>query len=61
MRFNTFLLRFGLNPEDYVDKPVESIPFEKGFIYKLEQKDSNHECPYCHSTKVYKKNTKMCH
>ena len=55
MHFNTFLLRFGLNPEDFVDKPVEPIPFDKGFIYELEQKDSDRECPYCHSQKVYKK------
>lgn len=58
MHFNTFLLRFGLNPEDFVDKPVEPIPFDKGFIYELEQKDSDRECPYCHSQKVYKKEYK---
>lgn len=54
MHFNTFLLRFGLNPNDFVDKPVEPIPFEHGFIYELEQKDSERECPFCHSHKVYK-------
>ena len=58
MHFNTFLLRFGLNPEDFVDKPIDPIPFEDGFIYELEQADGLRVCPNCGSTNCYIKEHK---
>lgn len=58
MDFNTFLFRLGLNPDDFKNKLVDPIPFDGGYIFELEQKDSNRICPYCKSTDVYIKEYK---
>lgn len=55
MNFNTFLLTLGLNPDDFVDKLIDPIPYKDGFIYELEQKDDDRICPYCNSSNIYKK------
>lgn len=55
MNFNTFLLTFGLNPDDFVDIPVEPIKIEGGFIYELEQVDGDRTCSICGSKDCYKK------
>lgn len=58
MDFNTFLLRLGLNPADFVNKLVEPIKSDDGFIYELEQLDGDRICPHCHSTNCYIKEYK---
>lgn len=58
MDFNTFLFRLGLNPDNFVNKLVEPIRFDKGFIFELEQKDSYRQCPFCNSKNVYIKEYK---
>lgn len=59
MDFNTFLFRLGLNPADFVNKPVEAIKSDDGFVYELEQLDGDRICPHCHSTNCYIKEYKI--
>ncbi|MCR5299396.1 MAG: ISL3 family transposase [Erysipelotrichaceae bacterium] len=51
MNFNTFLYRFGFDPEDFVNEESEPIRTENGFIYEVRQRtDGRRECPYCQSS-----------
>jgi transposase len=52
MNFNTFIIRFGLNPDDFKPLPVVPIPTDNGFVYLLEQKTDKIPCPYCKSDNV---------
>lgn len=53
MDFNTFLLRLGLDPNNFKNKAIEPIPFEGGFIYDAEEIIKDRICPYCNSTHVH--------
>lgn len=53
MNYNTFLIRFGIEPDNF--KPIESIPIktDTGYSYYLEQRtDINRICPNCNSKNV---------
>ena len=47
MDFNTMLTRFGFNSTNFVNKPVNAIEFEGGFIYEVEEAYSQCICPNC--------------
>lgn len=53
MNFNTFLFRFGLNPENFKDTIVEPIKTEHGFLYEIEQRTDLRTCPFCHNDNTY--------
>ena len=56
MDFNIFLARFGLSPDNFVNKYSEPIKYENGFIYELEEKNNHPKCVLCEGkTKVYKR------
>lgn len=56
MDFNIFLARFGLSPDNFVNKYSEPIQYENGFIYELEEKNNHPKCVLCEGkTKVYKR------
>ena len=57
MDFNIFLARFGLSPDNFVNKLNEPIPFERGFIYEIEEQKRNCSSPCCHE-KAYINNYK---
>lgn len=49
MDFNTFLIRFGFHPDDFVNRYNEPIQTDDGFIYEVEQliRDIDRVCPHC--------------
>lgn len=53
MNFNTILLRFGLDPNDFENRYFEPIMIDGGFIYEVYQKDSSRCCPYCGSSNCH--------
>jgi hypothetical protein len=53
MNFNTFLLRLGLDPDNFKNIPSDPIKTDKGFIYEFEQRTDQREFPHCHADKVY--------
>ncbi len=53
MNFNTILYRFGLEPNDFDNRPIDPVKSEDGFIYELWQKDNNRKCPYCGSERCH--------
>lgn len=53
MDFNTFLIRFGLDPNNFVNAFVDPIITPTGFIYELVQKADIRICPHCNSNKAY--------
>ena len=53
MHFNTLLLRLGFKPDDFLDVPVDPIPFDGGFIFEAELKGTQRECPNCKSIKTH--------
>lgn len=53
MDFNTFLNRFGISSENFVNKENEPIPFSGGYIYEVEQRRDIHVCPECGSTHAH--------
>ncbi len=52
--FSTFILMFGLNPDDYSGEEVEPIKINNGWIVNLKQSTSKEKriCPNCQSTHV---------
>ena len=52
MDFNTFLLRLGFDPGDFVNKYTEPIETDEGFIYEVEQTVKERRCPYCNGSDV---------
>ena len=38
MDFNTFLIRFGISSDNFINKDNEPIPIQDGFLYDVEQK-----------------------
>lgn len=49
MDFNTLLLRLGINPDNFINKDNEPIPIDNGFIYEVEQRRTDRDCPHCKS------------
>lgn len=47
MNYNTFLERFGLNPDDFVNKEPAIIHEGNSIIYEVTQDTSNKFCPIC--------------
>lgn len=47
MNFNTFLLRLGFDPENFVNKESEPIRIYNGYIYEAEQRTDDRRCPRC--------------
>ena len=47
MNYNTFLERFGLNPDDFVNKEAVIIRDDNSIIYEVIQDTSNRFCPSC--------------
>jgi transposase len=56
MNFNIFLLRFGLDPDNFINKFLEPIKTEFGFIYEVEQRTDLRQCPTCKSHNSYVNN-----
>ena len=52
MHFNTFLFRFGLNPDDFEPFISDPIQSDTGFIYYLDQDHSKIPCPFCKSDNI---------
>ena len=52
--FSTFILMFGLNPDDYSGEDAEPIKTDKGWIINLKQSTAKDKriCPNCQSTHV---------
>lgn len=53
MNFNTFLLRLGIDPDNFKNVPSDPIVTEGGFIYEVAQRTDRRECPFCHSENAY--------
>lgn len=53
MNFNTLLFRFGLDPNNFINRLNDPIKTEHGFIYEVEQKHDAALCPFCHHNKLY--------
>lgn len=47
MDFNIFLARFGLDSSNFINKVLEPIEFENGFIYEVEEQNKKRICPHC--------------
>lgn len=53
MNYNMFLLRFGLNPDNFVNKEPSIIDSDDAVIYEVIQDITNkRECPFCHNKKT---------
>ncbi|NCA95949.1 MAG: hypothetical protein EOM74_03115 [Methanomicrobia archaeon] len=46
MNFNTFLLRLGIDPDNFKNMPSDPIAIESGFIYEVAQRTDQRECPF---------------
>jgi len=53
--YNIFLIRFGLNPNNFKQQEVNPIKTDTGYLYYLEQSKSQVECPFCQRAKLYVK------
>lgn len=53
MNFNTILLRFGLDPDDFINELIEPIKSGNVFIYNIRQKTDFRHCPYCNHDDAY--------
>lgn len=53
MDFNIFLLRLGLEPNNFKNKPIEPVQFDRGFVFETEQIVEERKCPHCSSHDVY--------
>lgn len=47
MDFNTLLSRFGFDSSNFVNKEIEPIKTEDGFIYEVEEEYKKRICPNC--------------
>lgn len=52
MNSNTYLKRFGLDPNDFKHITNEPIITDNGYIYLLEQSIEKQPCPYCLSKNI---------
>lgn len=53
MDFNMFLTRFGISPDNFINKNNEPIKIEDGFMYEVEQRKDERKCPYCQSDEAH--------
>lgn len=53
MDFNTLLQRFGFNSSNFVNKLINTIEFENGFIYEVEEEYRIRLCPHCNNEIVH--------
>ena len=49
MDFNTLLTRFGFNSSNFVNKAINTIEFDHGFIYEVEEEYRLRLCPNCNN------------
>lgn len=49
MNYNTFIIRFNLDPNDFIDKEPVIIKTDDIIVYELIQKINDILCPICHS------------
>lgn len=49
MDFNTLLTRFGFNSSNFVNKGVNAIEFNEGFVYEVEEEYRLRTCPHCNN------------
>jgi len=47
MDFNTILFRFGLDSSNFVNKTINQIELNDGFIYEVEEEYKQRICPHC--------------
>ena len=53
MNFNTFLMRLGIDPDNFENTPMDPLKTANGFIYEVTQRTDQRDCPFCHSQKTY--------
>ena len=54
MNYNTFLIRYGIEPKCFKNKELFPIKTDTGFLYELEQETQIlRVCPECNSRKIY--------
>ena len=49
MDFNTLLTRFGFDSSNFVNKAINAIEFDQGFIYEVEEEYRIRLCPNCNN------------
>ena len=49
MDFNIFLTRLGIATDNFKNLQVDPIMTDGGFIYEVEQRTDERECPFCHA------------
>lgn len=49
MDFNTLLTRFGFDSSNFVNKAINTIEFDQGFIYEVEEEYRIRLCPNCNN------------
>ena len=52
MDFNTFLVRLGIDPGCFINKPIDPIKTPEGYIYEAEQRKDIRICPYCNGRDI---------
>lgn len=58
MDFNTILTRFGFDSSNFVNKPINTIEFENGFIYEAEEEYKSRICSDCNHPALHYRNFK---
>lgn len=53
MDYNTILNRFGFDSTNFVNKSLNAIETENGFIYEAEEAYKQSMCPNCNNEKFY--------
>ena len=48
-----FFERFGLNPDNFVNRHYEKVSTDEGLIYEVEEQYRPRLCPYCHGHFMY--------
>ena len=52
MDFNTLLIRFGLDADNFINRPINIIDINNGQIYEIEEKYRSHICPKCNHPRL---------
>ena len=58
MDFNTILIRFGLDSSNFVNKTINQIETDNGFIYEVEEEYKSRICPHCNHQFMFVHNYK---
>ena len=54
MNYNTFLIRYGIDPKSFKNKELIPVKTDTGFMYYLEQEtEIMRKCPKCNRTNLY--------